>query len=192
MGEIGGDGHYGRGLSPALRGFLYGIVGFKLCIVLTVSVVNALKVTVTSIVTILTSTNTTVTLTIGKTFSGLINNVVLLVFEPVDVSSFIRVNKGSNAIRSIKVFCARLHAKSGLAIGMPGSVIISSVAIGCSEGSLHHLSLTLSITCNASVRGTGTIVTSILGFSTGTLGRPTPFIHVATVGRSSLRVAIHI
>lgn len=144
----------------------------------------------TSLVTILNTTNLTVNLTLRNSLSGFTTNILVVVFHPFGINSFVRKNNAVNAIRRVRLFAAAVIAPRGTAIVIPGSGLKDSGVVGCATGSYHQTRTLINVDCDSSVSGTHRTVLRRLSRRPGVLGSPRPVMMITTLTSDDISLRI--
>lgn len=185
----------GSELSAKITRFVSSLIGVVLCVLLVFGVSADFKMGRSSLTTLLKATNIAVNLTLRNKLTGLTKNVVLLLFGPFRMKSCVVIGKRSKdrkAMTGIRVYCAALLSVSGGRVIVPGNALSGIAVAGMATESRQELRVGIKVSCGTSVRGTGSVLRSVLARSPSAERSRRVIMFMSRLTRDSIVVNFHI
>lgn len=170
--------------SRLIRGTIYLIV--------ILIILNAFKVPITAIVTLLSSVGIALSLTLKDTLSNFAEGFLLMISKPFQVGDFIEVNGTSGTVQSIEIIHTRLKTPDNKVIFIRNQELSGATITNYSAEPTRRLDLTFSIGYSDDIDKAKQVIADVLSAHPLAHKEPAPTIRVIAHNASSIDIGVRV
>ena len=170
--------------SRLIRGIIYVIV--------ILIILNAFKVPITAIVTLLSSVGIALSLTLKDTLSNFAEGFLLMINKPFQVCDFIEVAGISGIVQSIEIIHTRLKTPDNKVVFIRNQELSGATIVNYSAEPTRRLDLTFSIGYSDDIDKAKQVIADVLSAHPLAHKEPAPIIRVIAHNASSVDIGVRV
>lgn len=175
---------------PSLHGFLTGLLGAGLKIMLIISVIGMLGVQMTSFIAVLGAAGLAVGLALQGSLSNFAGGVLILVSKPFKVGEVVDAQGHKGTVKEISILYTNIDTFTGEVVVIPNGDLANSDIVNYSRKPIRRLDLTVGISYDSDIKKAKERIESLVSADERVLKDPKHSVDVGNLGDSSVDIRV--
>lgn len=179
-------------MDKTVRLFINNFIKITLYIALAITIVAIMGIPMASVITVFASAGAAVALAVQGSFSNFMGGIMLLVFKPIAVGEFIKVDGDAGTVTEVGIFYTTLVTGDNLTVTIPNKTMIDTTIINYSKKDTRRVDIVVGVSYDSDVEFVRSTVLDVIAANEKALSDPAPFVRVTEMGDSSLDFSIRV
>jgi small conductance mechanosensitive channel len=179
-------------MDAGLTSFLSSLASSLLKVLVFITAITQMGIEMTSFVALLGAAG----LAIGMAFSGTLSNfaggVMILVFKPFKVGDMILAQGEQGVVKEILIFNTYMNTPDNKVVILPNGSLANGVITNFTKQETRRVDFVFGIAYGDDLKKAKEVLTSFINDDERILKDPAPFVGVATLGDSSVNIAVKV
>lgn len=179
-------------MDKTVRLFINNFIKITLYIALAITIVAIMGIPMASVITVFASAGAAVALAVQGSFSNFMGGIMLLIFKPIAVGEFIKVDGDSGTVTEVGIFYTTLVTGDNLTVTIPNKTMIDTTIINYSKKDTRRVDIVVGVAYDSDVELVRRTVLDVIAANEKALSDPAPFVRVTEMADSSLDFSIRV
>ena len=173
-------------LNPALQGFVRSVLKVALWVLAIIIIADALGISTTSLVAVLSVAGLALSLSIQNIMSNLFSGITLLFTHPFAAGDFVDIGGKSGTVKSIGLFYTVIETADKVGVSIPNSDVTSSAIQNYNANEQRRVDIEFRASYNSPADRVKDAIMQAILRDGRILNEPEPFVAVKAYGESSV------
>lgn len=174
-------------IEKSARKFLYNVVKYVLYLLLIMIIANALGVSITGFVALLSAAGLAVSLALQGSLSNLANGIIIIITKPFKQGDFVRISDFEGTISEIKMTHTILISNDNKEISVPNKLVVENTLLNSSVLENKKVVYSFLVSYKSDVDKVKNIILKAFNGTNLVLKTPKPFVALQSLEANGIR-----
>lgn len=174
-------------IEKSARKFLYNITKYVLYLLLIMIIANALGVSITGFVALLSAAGLAVSLALQGSLSNLANGIIIIITKPFKQGDFVKINDFEGVISEIKMTHTILISPDNREISVPNKLVVENTLLNSSVLENKKVTYSFLVAYKSDVDKVKSIILKAFSGTNLVLDEPKPFVALQSLEQNGIR-----
>lgn len=176
----------------SLRGFLKGMIGIVLKVMLLISVIGMMGIEMTSFIAVLGAAGLAVGMALSGTLQNFAGGVIILIIKPFKVGDYIEAQGYAGSVREIQIFNTILKTPDNITIIIPNGGLSTGSVKNYSTEERRRVDFVFGVAYGDDYDQAKAVITQLIVADSRILKDPEPFIVLSELADSSVNITVRV
>lgn len=181
-----------RKVDLAVKSFVSSLVNILLLVLLTLSVIGALGVEMTSFAALLASAGVAIGMALSGNLQNFAGGLVILILRPFKIGDYIEFGGISGTVRSIQIFNTILATPDNKIIFVPNNSIATGTLTNYSREETRRVDFTIAVDYGSDIKKVRETLERLVAADTRILRDPAHLIVLGELADSSINITLRV
>ncbi len=186
------DGPRHNHMDKTAKIFLRNFIKIGLYAVLLITIVAIMGIPMASVVTVFASAGAAIALAVQGSFSNFMGGIMLLVFKPISVGEFVKIDGETGTVKEVGIFYTVLNTVDNLVVSVPNKIMTENTIVNYSRNDIRRVDLVIGVSYDSDVELVRKTIFDVIGANNKALNDPAPFVRVTDMADSSLDFSVRV
>lgn len=179
-------------MDKTVKTFVYNFMRIGLYAVLIVTIVAIMGVPMASVVTVFASAGAAIALAVQGSFSNFMGGIMLLIFKPVSVGEFVKIDGEMGTVKEVGIFYTVLCTADNLVVSVPNKIMIDNTLVNYSRNNTRRVDVVIGVAYDSDVLLVKNTIMKVIDSNEKALKDPAPFVRITEMADSSLDFSVRV